>query len=180
MGDELQPAQAHCQRHPDRPANVRCGRCDAPVCPECMVQAPVGFRCPDCGRGRRLPTEQTEPNDLYKAIAFCLVFSTVGGFGAFVAYVAYPSFILHLLLAVVIGIVSAEGTSFFANRKRSPLVAIVAAVGAASTQISLFVFTALIPLLADAPWQIAFFQPFLQFVMGAPLAFVVAFLRLRR
>ncbi|MCZ2524687.1 rhomboid family intramembrane serine protease [Streptomyces sp. NPDC059506] len=39
-----------CYRHPDRPAGVSCTRCDRPVCPDCMVEAPVGHQCPECVR----------------------------------------------------------------------------------------------------------------------------------
>lgn len=37
-----------CFRHPDREASVACQRCSRPICPECMVPAPVGFQCPEC------------------------------------------------------------------------------------------------------------------------------------
>ncbi|WP_112244957.1 rhomboid family intramembrane serine protease [Kribbella monticola] len=37
-----------CYRHPDRPAGVRCQRCDRPICPACMNSASVGFQCPSC------------------------------------------------------------------------------------------------------------------------------------
>jgi membrane associated rhomboid family serine protease len=39
---------AVCYRHPDRPAGVRCQRCDRPICPACMNSAAVGFQCPEC------------------------------------------------------------------------------------------------------------------------------------
>jgi membrane associated rhomboid family serine protease len=42
-----------CYRHPDRRAGVRCQRCGNPICPSCMVQASVGFHCPDCAKGSR-------------------------------------------------------------------------------------------------------------------------------
>ena len=42
-----------CYRHPDRETGVRCARCDRPICPDCMVAAPVGFQCPTCVEAAR-------------------------------------------------------------------------------------------------------------------------------
>lgn len=39
---------AVCYRHPDRATGVTCNRCGSFICPECMVNAPVGFQCPSC------------------------------------------------------------------------------------------------------------------------------------
>jgi membrane associated rhomboid family serine protease len=47
----LQPQPAPpppCSRHPDRAASVVCAHCDRPICTDCMVEAPVGWQCPDC------------------------------------------------------------------------------------------------------------------------------------
>jgi membrane associated rhomboid family serine protease len=37
----------YCYRHPDRETMVSCSDCGRPICPDCMVFAPVGIRCPD-------------------------------------------------------------------------------------------------------------------------------------
>jgi membrane associated rhomboid family serine protease len=40
-------ADATCYRHPDRRASVSCQRCNRPICTECMIEAPIGFQCPE-------------------------------------------------------------------------------------------------------------------------------------
>jgi membrane associated rhomboid family serine protease len=39
-----------CYRHHDRETLVSCSNCGRPICHECMIPAPVGFRCPECVR----------------------------------------------------------------------------------------------------------------------------------
>jgi membrane associated rhomboid family serine protease len=48
---QLQPQPAPpppCYRHPERAASVLCAHCDRPICTDCMMQAPVGWQCPQC------------------------------------------------------------------------------------------------------------------------------------
>jgi membrane associated rhomboid family serine protease len=45
------PEQAQtmvCYRHPRNETAVTCSNCGRPICPECMVFAPVGIKCPEC------------------------------------------------------------------------------------------------------------------------------------
>lgn len=42
------PPAPECYRHPGRQTWIACQRCGRPICPECMIPAPVGFQCPDC------------------------------------------------------------------------------------------------------------------------------------
>lgn len=42
----------YCYRHKKEVTRVRCGRCERPLCPRCMVHSPAGVRCRDCSRNR--------------------------------------------------------------------------------------------------------------------------------
>ncbi|HZL64145.1 MAG TPA: rhomboid family intramembrane serine protease [Thermoleophilia bacterium] len=53
MPDDLEVK--HCYRHPMRETGVSCSNCGRPICHECMIPAPVGFRCPECVREQRAP-----------------------------------------------------------------------------------------------------------------------------
>ena len=44
---EIVPERLRCYRHPDRETGVSCSECGRGICPDCMVFAPVGIRCPD-------------------------------------------------------------------------------------------------------------------------------------
>ncbi len=54
-GDDVHDAQAtdkvlHCANHPNRETMLRCNKCNKPICMECAVQTPVGYRCNQCVR----------------------------------------------------------------------------------------------------------------------------------
>jgi membrane associated rhomboid family serine protease len=37
-----------CYRHPKVETGLSCTSCERPICPDCLVQGPVGHRCPEC------------------------------------------------------------------------------------------------------------------------------------
>ena len=61
-----------CALHPDVETNLRCGKCEKPICPRCMVQTPVGARCKECARLYKLPT-YTVSKKYYLRAAFTAV-----------------------------------------------------------------------------------------------------------
>lgn len=59
-----------CTRHPRVETRVACVQCGAAICPDCMVSAPVGFKCPDCARQTRAARGLGRPEQLARAAMF--------------------------------------------------------------------------------------------------------------
>ncbi len=45
-----QSATLYCYVHPNRPTTLRCNRCERPICTQCAVRTPTGYRCRNCVR----------------------------------------------------------------------------------------------------------------------------------
>lgn len=41
-----------CPRHPKVETKLTCASCGTPICPDCLVQTPVGMKCRGCVRSR--------------------------------------------------------------------------------------------------------------------------------
>ena len=82
-----------CANHPDRETNLRCNRCEKPICASCVVQTPTGYRCEECVRGRQKVFETAEVQDYVVAILLASGLSFLGSllvprFGFFTIFLA--------------------------------------------------------------------------------------------
>ena len=115
-----------CATHPQVETNLRCGKCEKPICPKCMVQTPVGARCLDCAQLYKLPTYRVSTQyylraagtGLGMAIVCGTIWSVIGNF--------VPFFYLNLLIAPGIGYAIGEVIGLSVNRKRGTGLAIFA------------------------------------------------------
>jgi hypothetical protein len=120
-----------CAYHPDVETNLRCGKCDKPICPRCLVPTPVGARCRDCAGLDKLPTFRVSTR--YYLIAAGTALGMAIASGAIWGLIEWlvPLFSFSLLLAPAAGYAIGEVTSLAVNRKRGTGLAVVGGVAAA-------------------------------------------------
>lgn len=129
----------YCARHPKKETNIRCGRCETPICPDCLVHAPVGMRCPDCARVNRVPTYDVPLPYLLRGIGagaavgialgiafwfgnrFLISLALQLGLGIILPYI-------YIVVIVAIGYAIGEAVSLATNRKRGIRLKIVSAL----------------------------------------------------
>ena len=82
----------NCLRHPNVQSNLRCGRCGVLICPQCMMQSPVGARCPDCSKIGQAPIFRANSLEMTTTIALSAIAAL--GFGAVYALIVWFLLIL--------------------------------------------------------------------------------------
>ena len=108
-----------CARHPDVETGLGCSRCGTGICPRCMVQTPVGARCPDCAQVRRIPTYNLGRQTFVMAIGAALVGGIAVGIAwAFFNVITYIFF--GVLAALAIGFAVGELVSLASKRRAGP------------------------------------------------------------
>jgi hypothetical protein len=120
MADDIAPT-LYCANHPDRETMLRCNRCDKPICYQCAVLTPVGYRCKECVREQQ--------NVYYNAARFDLPIAAFIGFvlGAGAGALAYTflnligwfSFIVAFFVGPAAGGLIAEGIRRAVRRRRA-------------------------------------------------------------
>ncbi len=117
-----------CAMHPDVETNLRCGKCGKPICPKCMVETPVGARCPDCARLYKLPTFRISGTYYLRAAGTALGMAIVTGLVWGLIEWIIPFFYLGLILAGGVGYAIGEVVSLSVNRKRGRSLAVVGGI----------------------------------------------------
>ena len=136
-----QPTQApdsqanYCPRNPGVETNLRCGKCGQFICPRCLVQTPVGARCPDCARAKKNPAFDPSNQDVLLATGAGLGAAVAAGIllGAVVATLArvpYGYMFGVLVGQAAAGWVVGETVYRVSRYKRSRGLSYVAAISA--------------------------------------------------
>lgn len=117
-----------CANHPDRETRLRCNRCNKPICMDCAVQTPVGYRCRECVRGQQDKFYTAKTTNQLAAYIVAGLGGVALGFGAFLLSRLMGGFIGWIVAFFVggaVGGVLAEVVWQAAGRKRSRNLSVV-------------------------------------------------------
>lgn len=140
-------APLRCAEHPDVETYLRCGRCETPICPRCLIYTPVGTRCRACARLRKLPTYDVRSGTYLVAALTALALSL--GFGllwAVLVLLGFGAGFFSLWIVLFLGYGIGELIARSVNRKRGPG---LMAIAVASVALA-FVVSRLVPVLVVA------------------------------
>ena len=90
-----------CYRHPNRQTSLRCYTCGKPICTQCAVKTPVGYRCPDCVRNLENTFFEATTRDYLLVTAVLFPLSLIVGY--LVTRFASGGFLLIFLMFAIAG-----------------------------------------------------------------------------
>jgi hypothetical protein len=126
---EKTDAPVFCANHPGVETAVSCSDCGKPICPDCMVAAPVGMKCRECARQPRSARVTLRGGRGVRAAAAAFGGGTIAGL--LVAYTGIGLGFLTLILGFVVGLALGRLTLRASGYYRAPVTGWIAAAGAA-------------------------------------------------
>ena len=110
---DFQTPPLTCANHPDRETSLRCNRCEKPICPQCAILTPTGYRCKECVKS------QQKIFDTAVWIDFPLTFIVAGVLSYIGSLAAQFAGFFMILIAPFIGIIIAEAVRYVTHKRRS-------------------------------------------------------------
>lgn len=110
----------YCANHPGRETMLRCNRCDKPICVDCAVQTPVGYRCRECVRAQKATYYNAKPADAVIGALIALALGAAFGIPAYLilGMLGFFSFILAFIAGPAAGGLVAEVIRRALNKRR--------------------------------------------------------------
>jgi hypothetical protein len=106
----------YCYVHPNRETALRCNRCERPICTQCAIHTPTGYRCKECVREQQKIFNTAEWYDYLIGFGTAAALSLL----ASIILVVISGFIGFFMWFVSFAIAGAAG-AFIANITQSVL-----------------------------------------------------------
>lgn len=139
MTEETNQENQFCYKHPDRITYLRCNRCGRPICQDCAVLTPTGYRCKDCIKEQQKVFDTSETKDYIIGGAIALVLGYVGS----QIEERLSVYLYSILAGLILGALAGKLICFLVRKavqgRRSRLLAIIvtaaAGIGAAAPRL---------------------------------------------
>jgi len=120
----------YCYVHPNRETTLRCNHCERPICADCAVLTPTGYRCKECVKGQQKVFNTSEWYDYVLGFIVAAFLSGIGSFlVTLVGSIGFFGWFLIAAGAPTVAVVIAEGVRWVTKRRRSRSLFITIAIG---------------------------------------------------
>ena len=134
----------YCYVHPTRETSLRCNNCERPICAQCAVSTPTGYRCRECVKGQQKVFNTSEWYDFIFGFLVAAVLSGVASFlVTLVGGIGIFGWFLIAAGAPTAAVVIAEGVRLVTGRRRSRPLFITVAVAVVLGAVPVILYQAL-------------------------------------
>ena len=138
MSEETSTTQTYvCVNHPNRPTTLRCNRCGDPICPECAVLTPTGYRCKKCVRTQQKVYVTAKSIDYPVAFVVAALLSLGGSYLVSFIITSFLGF-FTIFIGPIAGGIIAEAVRRVTARRRGKTLFMTATAGAIAGVVPLF------------------------------------------
>ena len=120
----------YCYVHPTRETSLRCNNCERPICTQCAIRTPTGYRCRECVKGQQKIFNTSEWYDFISGFIIAVILSAVAAFlVTLIGGIGFFGWFLIAAGAPTAGVFIAEGVRLVTRKRRSRPLFITVAIG---------------------------------------------------
>ena len=145
----------YCYIHPDRETGLRCNRCERPICAQCAVRTPTGYRCKECVREQQKIFNTAEWYDYLIGFGTTAVLSLLASIilSVISGFVGFFMWFISFAIAGAAGVFIANATQTALRKRRSKQLFWVVAAGVVVGAIPVILFLLLTGNFFSIVWQ---------------------------
>jgi hypothetical protein len=115
-----EPALTFCANHPQRETRLRCNRCGKPICAQCAILTPTGYRCKECVRSQQKIFDTASWPDYLLGFIVAAILSLIGSqLIGLIGRIGFIGWFLVIAGSPTAGMIIAEGARLVIHRHRS-------------------------------------------------------------
>ncbi len=120
----------YCYVHPNRATSLRCNNCNRPICAQCAIHTPTGYRCRECVKGQQKVFNTSEWYDFVAGFIVAALLSAVAAFlVTMIGGIGFIGWFLIVLGAPTAAVIIAEGVRMVTRKHRSRTLFVTVATG---------------------------------------------------